>query len=288
MSQAPDVPSRSIDVSVVVPLKNEEGNVAPLLAEIVTALDFYVSQPEKFASCAQAAASGQAQALANQPAPGNPTPAPPQTYEVIFIDDASSDETAVIVRNLQASYPVVRLLRHQTGGGQSAAIRSGVQAAHGRIIATLDGDGQNDPAFLPAMIAKLEAGGGQVGLVQGQRVGRKDTPFKRLQSRIANAVRGALLRDGTRDTGCGLKVFWRSTYLALPYFDALHRFMPALVVREGFTIAHHDVRDRPRGSGESKYGFWGRLRVGVFDLLGVWWLICRKKPSPVLLPQDGV
>lgn len=244
-------------ISVVVPVKNEEGNVAPLIGEIAAALDA---------------------GLAESPA---------ATYEMIFIDDGSTDTTGTILANLRGTYPNLRQLRHAQSGGQSAAIRSGVLAARGTYIATLDGDGQNNPGFIPAMIRLLEAGEGQdgkpaVGIVQGQRVGRKDTPFKRWQSRQANRIRGGILKDGTRDTGCGLKAFPRRVYLLLPYFDAIHRFMPALVKREGFEIAHLDVIDRPRHSGVSNYGFWGRLKVGILDLCGVWWLIKRKKPTPVV------
>lgn len=240
-------------ISVVVPVKNEEGNVAPLISEIAAALDPGVDEG--------------------------------RTYEMVFVNDASTDTTGVILANLRGAYPNLRQLRHSVSGGQSAAIRSGVRAAQGRFIVTLDGDGQNNPAFIPKMIEMLEAGannpeGSRVGIVQGQRVGRKDTEFKRWQSRTANRIRGAILKDGTRDTGCGLKAFPREVYLALPYFDAIHRFMPALVKREGYEIAHIDVIDRPRGSGVSNYGFWGRLKVGVLDLMGVWWLIKRKKPSP--------
>lgn len=236
-------------ISVVVPVKNEEGNVAPLIMEIAAALD---------AACEQDATLA---------------------YEMIFVDDGSTDTTSAILANLRGSYPTLRQLRHGASGGQSAAIRSGVLAARGTYIATLDGDGQNNPGFIPAMIALLRADA-MVGIVQGQRVGRKDTPFKRWQSRQANRIRGAILKDGTRDTGCGLKAFPRRVYLLLPYFDAIHRFMPALVKREGFTIAHLDVIDRPRHSGVSNYGFWGRLKVGVLDLCGVWWLLKRKKPTP--------
>lgn len=239
-------------ISVVVPVKNEEGNVAPLIGEIAAALDA---------------------GLAENPA---------ATYEMIFVDDGSTDTTGTILANLRGSYPNLRQLRHPASGGQSAAIRSGVLAARGTYIATLDGDGQNNPGFIPAMIRLLEAGEGKVGIVQGQRVGRKDTPFKRWQSRQANRIRGAILKDGTRDTGCGLKAFPRRVYLLLPYFDAIHRFMPALVKREGFEIAHLDVIDRPRHSGVSNYGFWGRLKVGILDLCGVWWLIKRKKPTPAV------
>ena len=162
------------------------------------------------------------------------------------------------------------------------AVRTGVAAARGAIVVTLDGDGQNDPAFLPAMIRALEAGGPRMGLIAGQRVGRKDTGFKKFQSRIANAVRGAVLRDGTRDTGCGLKAFRRDVFLALPAFDGLHRFLPALVRREGCDIGYVDVVDRPRAHGVSNYGMWDRLWVGILDLAGVWWLIRRRKRIPVV------
>ena len=165
--------------------------------------------------------------------------------------------------------------------GQSAAVRSGVRAARGAIVATLDGDGQNNPAFLPELIAAVEKGGSRIGLAAGQRVGRKDSGFKRWQSRTANAVRNAILHDGTRDTGCGLKAFRREVFLSMPYFDGLHRFLPALVRREGFDIAYVDVIDRPRHSGVSNYGFFDRLWIGIMDLAGVWWLIRRKKPTPV-------
>lgn len=231
-------------VSVVVPVKNEQGNVAPLIAEIAGAFE-----------------NGET------------------AFEMIFVDDGSTDETSVILANLRGSYPMLRQLRHDESRGQSAAIRSGVRAARGAYIATLDGDGQNNPAFIPAMIEILKRGEGKTGIVQGQRVGRKDTAFKRWQSRMANRIRGGILKDGTRDTGCGLKAFPRAVYLELPYFDAIHRFMPALVKREGYEIAHLDVIDRPRHSGVSNYGFWGRLKVGILDLAGVWWLIKRKKPA---------
>jgi len=147
-------------------------------------------------------------------------------------------------------------------------------------VVTLDGDGQNDPAFMPALIRTLEAGAPRTGLVAGQRVGRKASGFKKFQSRIANAVRGAVLRDGTRDTGCGLKAFRRDVFLKLPTFDGLHRFLPALVRREGYDIGYVDVVDRPRAHGVSNYGMWDRLWVGILDLAGVWWLIRRKKRIP--------
>jgi hypothetical protein len=155
--------------------------------------------------------------------------------------------------------------------------------ARAPVIVTLDGDGQNDPAFIPPLLAALAAGTPRIGLVAGQRVGRKATPFKRLQSRIANCVRGVILRDGTRDSGCGLKAFRREVFLALPYFDALHRFLPALVRREGYDIGYVDVVDRPRRHGVSNYGMWDRLWIGILDLFGVWWLIRRRRRVPDVL-----
>lgn len=232
-------------LSVVVPVKNEAGNIAMLIGEI-------------------------ARALADR--------AP---FEVIFVDDGSTDATAAMLKAEQAGKPWLRVLHHAASSGQSAAVRSGVRAARGSIVATLDGDGQNDPAFLPALVAALESDP-ENGMAQGQRIGRKDTQFKRLQSRVANRVRAAILRDATRDTGCGLKAFRREVYLALPYFDALHRFMPALVHREGYRVALVDVIDRPRHSGVSNYGFWNRLWVGLVDLAGVRWLIARKRKTPVV------
>ena len=153
-------------------------------------------------------------------------------------------------------------------------------AARAPLIVTLDGDGQNNPAFLPQMIEALQSGVPRVGLIAGQRVGRKATGFKKFQSRVANGVRGAILRDGTRDTGCGLKAFQRDLFLALPYFDGLHRFLPALVKREGYEIGYVDVVDRQRLHGVSNYGFWDRLWIGIMDLFGVWWLIRRRKRVP--------
>jgi dolichol-phosphate mannosyltransferase len=147
-------------------------------------------------------------------------------------------------------------------------------------VATLDGDGQNNPAFLPNLIAAIESGGERVGLAAGQRVGRKDTGFKKIQSRIANGIRNGILHDGTRDTGCGLKAFRREVFLMLPYFDGLHRFLPALFRRDGYAIAYVDVIDRPRHAGKSNYGMWDRLWIGILDLCGVWWLIRRRKRVP--------
>jgi glycosyltransferase involved in cell wall biosynthesis len=233
-----------VAVSIVVPVRNEAENIAPLIAEIAAALD------GRWA------------------------------YEIVYVNDGSTDATADRLAAEVKQHPNLRQLRHETSSGQSAAIRSGVRAARGNIVATLDGDGQNNPAFLPDLIAAIEKGGDRVGLVAGQRVGRKDTGFKKLQSRTANAVRNAILKDGTRDTGCGLKAFRREVFLMMPYFDGLHRFLPALIRREGYEIAYIDVIDRPRHSGVSNYGFFDRLWIGIMDLFGVWWLIRRKKRTP--------
>jgi dolichol-phosphate mannosyltransferase len=235
----------AIAVSIVVPVRNEAENIAPVIAEIVAALDGRWN------------------------------------YEIIYVNDGSTDATGERLSAFMESRPNLRQIRHEASGGQSAAVRSGVRAARGAIVATLDGDGQNNPAFLPALVSAIEQGGERTGLAAGQRVGRKDTGFKKIQSRIANTVRNAILHDGTRDTGCGLKAFRRDVFLALPYFDGLHRFLPALVRREGFDIVYVDVVDRPRHSGVSNYGFFDRLWIGIMDLAGVWWLIRRKKPTPV-------
>jgi glycosyltransferase involved in cell wall biosynthesis len=234
-------------VAVVVPVRNEAGNIAALVAEIAKALD------------------GQ------------------WRFEVIYVNDGSSDGSEAELKRLMAQYSWLRRVRHKQSSGQSAAVRSGVTAARAPLVVTLDGDGQNDPAFIPAMLRALEAGAPRIGLIAGQRVGRKASLFKQLQSRIANAVRSAVLRDGTRDTGCGLKAFPRAVFLGLPYFDGLHRFLPALVKREGYAIGYVDVVDRPRGAGVSNYGLFDRLWVGILDLAGVWWLIRRKKRVPEIL-----
>ena len=230
-------------VSVIVPVRNEAGNLAPLVAEIAAAL------------------AG-------------------RRFEVVYVNDGSTDGTEAELRRLQAEHPWLRQMRHARSCGQSAALRTGIAAARGPAIVTLDGDGQNDPAFLPGLIDALAQGAPRTGLIAGQRVGRKASGFKKLQSRIANAVRGAILRDGTRDSGCGLKAFPRELGLALPYFDGLHRFLPALIRREGFDVGYVDVIDRPRRHGVSNYGMWDRLWVGIFDLAGVWWLIRRRKRVP--------
>jgi glycosyltransferase involved in cell wall biosynthesis len=243
MSEANALAVAAPAVSVVVPVRNEAGNIGPLVEEIAAALGR-------------------------------------RAFEIVYVNDGSSDETETELVALAHARPYVRQVKHAVSCGQSAAIRTGVTAARAAVVATLDGDGQNDPKFLPTLIEALERGGAHVGLVAGQRVGRKASGFKKLQSRIANGVRGAVLRDGTRDTGCGLKAFRRDVFLALPYFDGLHRFLPALVRREGYEIAYVDVVDRERRHGVSNYGMWDRLWIGILDLAGVWWLIRRKKRVP--------
>jgi glycosyltransferase involved in cell wall biosynthesis len=229
------------ELSIVVPVRNEAGNIAPLIDEIALAL------------------AG-------------------RDFEIVYVNDGSSDGTEAELKALTAQHPYLRQIKHANSCGQSAAITTGVSAARSPIVATLDGDGQNDPAFLPLLVAPLSRR--EVGLVAGQRVGRKASWFKKLQSRIANGVRGVILRDGTRDTGCGLKAFRRELFLKLPYFDGLHRFLPALVRRENYEIAYVEVVDRPRRHGVSNYGLWDRLWVGILDLMGVWWLLRRKKRVP--------
>jgi glycosyltransferase involved in cell wall biosynthesis len=231
-------------VSVVVPVRNEAGNVAPLIEEIVAVLDGRWS------------------------------------FEIVYVDDGSRDETPNELTALLPDRPWLRVLTHNVSCGQSSAILSGVIAARGAIVVMLDGDGQNDPRFIPDLIQALEQGGGRVGLAAGQRVERKATWFKKAQSRIANRVRNMALRDNARDTGCGLKVMRRGTFLRLPYFDGLHRFLPALVKRDGYDVAFVDVVDRPRLRGTSNYGLFDRLLVGVLDLGGVWWLKQRRTHIP--------
>jgi len=226
-----------------VPVRNESGNIAPLVVEITEALKG-------------------------------------RSFEIVYVNDGSSDATESELRDLMAQHQRLRQIRHAQSCGQSAALRTGAVMARSPVIVTIDGDGQNDPAFIPAIVAALEAGAPRLGLIAGQRVGRKASGFKKLQSRVANAIRSSVLRDGTRDTGCGLKAIRRDLFLALPYFDGLHRFLPALVRREGFDVGYVDVVDRPRRHGTSNYGFWDRLWIGMLDLAGVWWLIRRRKRVP--------
>jgi dolichol-phosphate mannosyltransferase len=227
-------------VSIVVPVRNEADNIAPLVDEIAAMLDKNLA------------------------------------FELIYVNDGSTDRTEAELTRLMASRPWLRQIRHETSCGQSAAVSSGVIHARAGVVVTLDGDGQNDPAFIPALLEAMTKTP-HIGLVAGQRVGRQATGFKRFQSLVANAVRSVVLRDGTRDTGCGLKAFRRDLFLRLPYFDGLHRFLPALVRREGYAVGYVDVVDRPRRAGTSNYGMWDRLWIGILDLLGVWWLIRRRR-----------
>ena len=229
--------------TVVTPMKNEADNIAALVDEIA-------------AAC---------------------TPLGP--FELIVVDDGSTDATGAIAVDLAASRPWMRVLSHPRSGGQSAAVNSAVHAARAPVVATLDGDGQNPPDQLPALLAPLLAPDAPPGLalIAGQRVGRKDTLSKRLASSFANSLRARVLRDDTRDTGCGLKAFRRDAYLALPFFNHQHRYLPALFKRAGWIIGHVDVTHRARGAGRSKYTNLGRALVGIRDLIGVSWLIARRK-----------
>ena len=238
-----------MELSIVIPARNEAPNVAPLVAEIRAALDGVAD------------------------------------YEIIYVDDGSSDDTAATVRAAMVSGRV-QLLRHARSCGQSAAVRSGVIAARAPWIATLDADGQNDPADIRKLweLARGTPNSERL-LLAGYRQKRRDTAVKRVSSRIANAVRGGMLKDRTPDTGCGLKMFRRDLYLALPFFDHNHRFLPALALREGGSVQSVAVNHRPRQRGQSNYGTLDRLFVGIVDLFGVMWLQHRAK-VPVLLAEE--
>ncbi|MEL6267885.1 MAG: glycosyltransferase family 2 protein, partial [Pseudomonadota bacterium] len=194
----------------------------------------------------------------------------------------STDGTDRAIAEARMRHPWLRELRHAAPCGQSAAVRSGVIAARAPVCATLDGDGQNPPAEIPKLVAPLLTGGTSPGLVAGQRVGRQDTASKKLASRAANALRSRLLGDDTRDTGCGLKAFPRDVFLGLPFFDHLHRYLPALVRREGLEVVLVDVSHRARDAGRSKYTNLGRALVGITDLFGVWWLTRRRRLARVV------
>ena len=244
---APGRPFRAVpQLSVVIPARDEEDNVEPLLADVRAALDDRVD------------------------------------YEVVFVDDGSADSTPEKLRDLSHAFPRLRWVRHRTACGQSAAIWTGVRLARAPWIVTLDGDGQNDPADIPALLAARASRGTNANLlVNGQREKRRDTWLKRASSRIANAVRARVLGDETADTGCGLKLFPREIFLALPFFDHMHRFLPALVRRGGGEVVSVPVRHRERRHGRSHYGVHNRLWAGVVDMLGVLWLQRRSK-LPVL------
>lgn len=230
-------------ISVIVPVHNEQDNLAPLLQEI-------------------AAAAMQA-----------------PISEIIYIDDASQDDTYNRLKTLRRDYPLLRILRHENRSGQSAALWSGISRAKNDVIVTLDGDGQNNPADIPKLYKLFtDKGGPAVAvMVAGQREKRHDNWVRRISSRLANKLRSFLLRDNTRDTGCSLKMYRKTDYLSLPYFNHMHRFLPALLMREGVQILHVDVSHRPREKGVSKYGTLDRLFVSISDLMGVLWLMRRAR-----------
>ncbi len=201
-----------------------------------------------------------------------------ENYEIIVVDDASSDTTLSVLCDLQKGIPCLRVLHHKFNCGQSTGLYTGICAAKGSIIVTLDGDGQNDPGNIPAMINCFKQNKkNNVHMIAGYRKKRNDNPLRRFSSKIANGIRSSLLKDNTPDTGCGLKVFSKSTFLSLPFFDHMHRFLPALVIRHGGKVISMEVNHLPRRYGESKYGVWNRLWVGIVDLIGVMWLNKRMK-----------
>jgi len=240
MPQTTDAPiSFEPVLAVVVPVKNEADNILPLVGEIHAAL------------------SGK------------------HVHEIIYVDDGSDDRTPEMLREARAKYPALRVIRHKNSCGQSAAVATGVKAARAPIIATLDGDGQNDPADIPALLRRLLDETPEARsylLVAGFRHKRRDDGIRKISSRIANKIRAGMLKDDTPDTGCGLKVFTREAFLDMPRFDHMHRFLPALMIRRGGKVVSVPVNHRPRERGVSKYGVWNRLWVGIVDLFGVMWL----------------
>ena len=247
MTGTPRIPTPRF--TVVVPMLNEAGNVEPMAREIA-------------AACA-----------------------PLGPFEAIFVNDGSSDATAERIAALRAEFPWLREVRHARPCGQSAALRSGVIAARAAIICTIDGDGQNPPAEIPKLVSPLLEGRPGLGLVAGQRTGRRDSASKRLASRLANRLRARVLGDGVSDSACGLKAFPREVFLALPFFDHMHRYLPALVRREGLAVELVDVAHRPRAHGASKYTNTGRALAGLRDLLGVWWLMHRRRLPRITHPE---
>jgi glycosyltransferase involved in cell wall biosynthesis len=234
--------AQTLEFSVVVPMHNESGNAEVLIGEIAAALE------------------GRA-------------------YEMIMVDDASTDDTRAVLAGLKDTFPALRVLSHRRNAGQSRAIRTGARAARGRIIGTLDGDGQNDPADLPDLYRALTRADApeRLAMVMGRRASRKDTAWKRFGSKFANAIRRRMLRDDCDDSGCGIKVIRREVYLTLPYFDHMHRYMPALIKADGYDVEFMDVNHRSRGAGTSKYTNFGRLWAALSDLRGVTWLIRRRR-----------
>ncbi len=235
-------------VSIVIPAKNEQENIEPLVFEIANALK------------------------------GT------REFEIIYVDDGSTDNTFAEITRLTAQVPELKAIKHQQSVGQSTAIFTGVNNAQGTFIATLDADGQNDPADIPALLAlaDVQASGSHFCIAGYRKKRSGDTKWKQLQSRIANKVRAWLLGDNTPDTGCGLKVYPKHTFKALPYFDHMHRFMPALIKRLGGNIVIEEVNHRERMAGDSNYTMFNRLWVGIVDILGVAWLQRRHKLATVI------
>ncbi len=238
MNEAPQL-------SVVVPVHNEQDNIAPLVGEIVQALRGLIP------------------------------------FEIVYVDDLSKDNSLQVLRDLKATTPELRVIRHIQNSGQSTAVRNGVKAARAPWIATLDGDGQNDPADIPNLLKERAKGDAQTKLFAGWRVNRQDSGSKRWASKWANKIRSNMLKDETPDTGCGIKLFERDAFLELPYFDHMHRYLPALMQRSGWKTVSVPVNHRHRTSGVSKYNNLNRALVGVRDLRGVAWLITRSRRTPV-------
>ncbi len=236
-----------MELSVVIPIFNESENIPILAAEIRAALD------------------GQ------------------YDYEVLFVDDGSTDESPRVLAQLRSEYPQFRIIRHLQNAGQSTAVRNGVKAARAELVVTLDGDGQNDPADIPRFmeVMRNRAPGSKLRMVAGYRKKRQDDWLKRFSSRVANKVRASLLKDDTPDSVCGLKLFFRDAFLDLPNFNNMHRFLPALIQRNGGETVSVEVNHRPRAKGVSKYGVHNRLWVGIVDLRGVRWLQKRVRLTEV-------
>lgn len=210
-----------------------------------------------------------------------------RTYEVIVVDDGSTDSTAAILHERITAGRPLRHIRHDKSAGQSAAVRTGVLAAKGEIVVTMDGDGQNDPVYIPRLVDALVSAGPSIGIAAGQRLKRTDSRLKQLASKFANGLREAILKDKTRDSGCGLKAVHTKLFRELPFFDGWHRYLPALVMREGFGVVHVEVVDRPRLNGQSNYGILDRGLRGIVDLCGVWWLKKRRKTLPNISEARG-
>ncbi|MCO4315940.1 glycosyltransferase family 2 protein [Phyllobacterium sp. 21LDTY02-6] len=234
---------RNPAITIVIPCRNEAANLAFLLDEVDEAMKG-------------------------------------RDYEVIVVDDGSTDATGTALQERMKTAPQLRHIHHDKSAGQSAAVRSGVFAARGAVIVTMDGDGQNDPAYLPVLADALIAAGPAIGIAAGQRLKRTDSKLKQISSRFANGLRQSILKDNTRDSGCGLKAVHAQLFRELPFFDGWHRYLPALVLREGYGTVHVDVVDRERRHGKSNYGILDRGLRGILDLYGVWWLRRRRKTVP--------